>query len=139
VTTVRHFTFDEATALLPRATELIGTLRRLRDDAIVKRARFDQLWQRLENEEPVLTTLGEEQRALDGLTDRLVATAKEIESIGCVLRDLDLGLIDFPFRVRTGTVFLCWRLGEPGILFWHGPDEGFTGRKPIAQLPADLG
>jgi hypothetical protein len=139
VTTVRHFTFDEATALLPRATELIGTLRRLRDDAIVKRARFDQLWQRLENEEPVLTTLGDEQRALDGLTDRLVATAKEIESIGCVLRDLDLGLIDFPFRVRTGTVFLCWRLGEPGILFWHGPDEGFTGRKPIAQLPADLG
>jgi hypothetical protein len=139
VTTVRHFTFDEATELLPRVTELIGTLRRLRDDAIVKRARFDQLWQRLEHEEPVLTTLGDEQRALDGLTDRLVAVAKEIESIGCVLRDLDLGLIDFPFRLRTGVVFLCWRIGEPAILFWHGPDEGFTGRKPIAQLPADLG
>jgi hypothetical protein len=138
VTTVRHFTFDEATDLLPRLTECIGTLRRLRDQATVKRARFDQLWQRLENGEPVLTTLGDEQRTLDALTDRLVATAKEIESIGCVLRDLDLGLIDFPFRVRTRTVFLCWRIGEPAILFWHGPDEGFAGRKPIAQLRAGL-
>jgi hypothetical protein len=137
VTTVRHFTLGEATALLPRLTELIGTLRQLRDRAVVRRARLDRLWQRLDHGEPVLTTLGDEQRALDALADRLVATAKEIESIGCVLRDLDQGLIDFPFRAPKGIVFLCWKVGESAIQFWHGRDEGFAGRKPIAQLPVD--
>lgn len=134
---MRHFTVGEATALLPRLTELIGTVRRFRDSAVVRRARIDQLWQRLEHGEPVLTTIGDEQRALDALAGRLVTTAKEIESIGCVLRDLDQGLIDFPFRARAGTVFLCWKVGEPAIQFWHGTDEGFAGRKPIAQLPVD--
>lgn len=137
MTTVRHFSVGEATALLPRLTELIGTVRRFRDSAVVRRARIDQLWQRLEHGEPVLTTIGDEQRALDALAGRLVTTAKEIESIGCVLRDLDQGLIDFPFRARAGTVFLCWKVGEPAIQFWHGTDEGFAGRKPIAQLPVD--
>ena len=64
--------------------------------------------------------------------------AGEIESTGCVLRDLDTGLVDFPFRARGGaTVFLCWRVGEPAIGFWHGPDEGFAGRQPITRLPLD--
>ena len=137
MTTVRHFTLGEATVLLPRLTELIGTLRQLRDRAVVRRARIDRLWQRLDHGEPVLTTIGDEQRTLDALADRLVTTAKEIESIGCVLRDLDQGLIDFPFRAPTGTVFLCWKVGESAIQFWHGRDEGFAGRKPIAQLPVD--
>lgn len=134
---MRHFTVGEATDLLPQLTEFIGTLRRLRDSAVVKRAQIDRLWQRLENGEPVLTTIGETQRALDVLAGRLVSTAKDLESIGCVLRDLDLGLIDFPFRTRTGTVFLCWKVGESAIQFWHGTDEGFAGRKPIGQLPVD--
>jgi hypothetical protein len=55
-----------------------------------------------------------------------------------VLRDVDSGLVDFPARVRGGrTVFLCWRLGEPEIAFWHGTNEGFAGRKPLTQLPLD--
>jgi hypothetical protein len=134
---VRHFTFGEATALLPRLTELVRTLRRLRDDAVIKKARIDQFWKRLEQGEAVLSTLGDEQRALDTLSDRLVSTAKEIETIGCVLRDLEIGLIDFPFRARTGSVFLCWKVGESTIQFWHGTDEGFARRKPIAHLPVD--
>jgi hypothetical protein len=135
---MRHFTFGEATDLLPRLTDLLDTLRQLRDDAVVKRAQIDHLWRRLEQGELVLTAIGEEQRALDALGERLAATAGGVESIGCVLRDLDLGLIDFPFRARTGTVFLCWKRGESVIQFWHGIEEGFAGRKPIAQLPIDL-
>ncbi len=134
----RHFTLDEATSLLPRLTEMLETLRRFRDQAILKKTQMDLLWQRLGKGEPVLSTLGEEQRELDNLTARLVAVAHEIEAIGVILRDVDVGLVDFPFRARGGaTVFLCWHLGEPAIEFWHGPDEGFTGRKPIARLPLD--
>jgi hypothetical protein len=137
VTAMRYFSVDEATGLLPRLTELIGTLRQLRDQAVVKRARIERLWGRLDSGERVLSEIGEEQRVLDGLSKRLVAVAGELESIGCVLRDLDLGLVDFPFRAGASAVFLCWKIGEPGILFWHGTDEGFAGRRPIANLPGD--
>lgn len=132
------FALHEATALLPRLTQLIDGLRHLRDEAVVKKAQIDHLWQRLDAGEPVLSTLSEEQRALDDLTTRLVAIAKEIESTGCVLRDVDLGLVDFLFRARGGaTVLLCWRHGEPTIQFWHGTDEGYAGRKPIERLPLE--
>lgn len=134
---MRYFSVNEATGLLPRLTALIGTLRQVRDQAVAKRAQIDRLWRCLDSGEPVLSEIGNRQRALDGMSERLVAIAGEIESIGCVLRDLDAGLVDFPFRVRGGAVFLCWRLGEPAILFWHRPEEGFAGRKPIAKLPVD--
>ncbi len=133
----QYFNIDEAAALLPRLAEMLEALRRLRDQAVLKKAQLDLLWTRLSDGEPVLGTLGEQQKEMDGLTAGLVAVAKEIEATGCILRDVDLGLVDFPFRVSGGvTVFLCWRLGEPAIAFWHGVDEGYTGRKPISQLPA---
>ncbi len=133
---VRYFRLSEATVLLPRLTEMLDALRRFRDQAVLKKTQMDLLWQRLSNGEPVLGTLGEEQREMDSLTARLVAVAKDLEKTGCILRDIDSGLVDFPFRARRGaTVFLCWRLGEPTIAFWHGTDEGFAGRKPIAELP----
>jgi len=136
---LRHFTLQEATNLLPRLGEMIRTLRELRDAAVVKKAQIDQLWRRLEGGEPVLSAIGEEQGTLDAITGRLVSAAQAIEATGCVLRDLDTGLVDFPCRAKGGTtVYLCWRQGEPGIAFWHGTDEGFAGRKPIARLPQDI-
>src|ERR1019366_170965 len=50
---------------------------------------------------------------------------------GCLVKDLDIGLVDFPTLFRGTEVYLCWKLGESGIAFWHGVDEGFRGRKPI--------
>jgi len=135
---LRHFTLQEATNLLPRLEELIQTLRELRAAAVVKKAQIDQLWRRLEGGEPVLSAIGEEQGTLDGVTGRLVSAAQALEATGCVLRDLDMGLVDFPCRAKGETVYLCWRRGEPAIAFWHGTGEGFAGRKPIARLPQDI-
>ena len=56
---------------------------------------------------------------------------QQFEEIGCVIKDLDIGLIDFPALYRGKEVYLCWRLGEPDIGFWHPIDEGFAGRRPI--------
>lgn len=135
---VRYFSVSEAASLLPRLSEMLGALRRVRDHAILKKTQVDLLWQQLSEGKPVLGKLGEEQRELDDLTSRLVAVARDIEATGCILRDVDLGLVDFPLRASGGaTVFLCWRLGEAAIAFWHGTDEGFAGRKPIADLPVD--
>ncbi len=60
-------------------------------------------------------------------------TVKEIELLGCVIKDLGIGLIDFPCQVADRDVYLCWRLGEPSIRFWHTVEEGFAGRKPIDE------
>jgi hypothetical protein len=62
---------------------------------------------------------------------------KEIESLGCVVKDLDHGLVDFPARRGHEQVYLCWRLGEPEIRHWHGLQEGFAGRKPLGDDPVD--
>jgi len=62
----------------------------------------------------------------------LVRNALEaIQATGCVVKDLDTGLLDFPARIGGEEVYLCWRLGEDRIRYWHRQDEGFAGRKPI--------
>jgi hypothetical protein len=61
----------------------------------------------------------------------------QIHATGCVVKDLDSGLVDFPAVLKNEEVYLCWRLGEDRIRFYHRQDEGFSGRKPID--PEDTG
>ena len=73
--------------------------------------------------------------------NRVVAKVKDaldqIQATGCILKDLDSGLVDFPSMIKDQEVYLCWRLGEDRIRFYHRQDEGFSGRKPID--PEDTG
>lgn len=55
----------------------------------------------------------------------------EIGAIGVQVKDLDIGLLDFPCEVDGQVVLLCWKLGEKSITHWHGVSEGFAGRKPV--------
>jgi hypothetical protein len=66
-----------------------------------------------------------EQRAKDALA--------EIDSIGVQVKDIDIGLLDFPCVVEGQIILLCWKLGENSITHWHGTQEGFAGRKPIDE------
>ena len=66
-----------------------------------------------------------EQRAKDALA--------EIDSIGVQVKDIDIGLLDFPCEVEGSVVLLCWRMGETSITHWHSTEEGFAGRKPIDE------
>lgn len=66
-----------------------------------------------------------EQRAKD--------TLDEISSIGVQVKDLNMGLLDFPCEVDGQIILLCWKLGEKSITHWHGTEEGFAGRKPIDE------
>jgi hypothetical protein len=65
------------------------------------------------------------------------ASLERIHSTGCIVKDLEIGLLDFPARLHGEEVYLCWRLGEDRIRFYHRQDEGFAGRKPID--PRDAG
>ena len=73
----------------------------------------------------------------DHLADAVHAALERIQETGCVVKDLDVGLLDFPAVINNEEVYLCWRLGEDRIRFWHRQDEGFAGRKPID--PRDTG
>ena len=67
--------------------------------------------------------------------EKLVEIAKYLDSKGILIKSLDEGLIDFPhIRSNKEEVYLCWKLGEDGINFWHGLNAGFAGRKPLEVL-----
>jgi hypothetical protein len=67
----------------------------------------------------------------DALLKELEGCVEELEALGIVVKDADLGLIDFPARRHDELVLLCWHVGEERVAFWHGLEEGFAGRKPV--------
>ena len=71
------------------------------------------------------------------LAESIQAALERIQSTGCVVKDIEVGLLDFPARMNGEDVYLCWRLGEDRIRFYHRQDEGFSGRKPIDPRDAD--
>jgi len=71
------------------------------------------------------------------LAESLKSALNRILETGCVIKDLDVGLLDFPAIIDNQDVYLCWKLGEDRIRFYHRQDEGFSGRKPLD--PRDLG
>jgi len=77
----------------------------------------------------------EREKAIRRVKDALA----EIDATGVQVKDLDIGLLDFPCRVESEIVLLCWKLGESGITHWHGLTEGFAGRKPIDERIARAG
>jgi hypothetical protein len=71
------------------------------------------------------------QSELTGLTDAAIACVDKLEELGVTVKDLDLGLLDFPARRNGLEVELCWHVGEDAVSFWHEVGEGYAGRKPI--------
>jgi hypothetical protein len=71
------------------------------------------------------------QTELAGLADAALACVERLEEIGVVVKDLDVGLLDFPATREGAEVLLCWRVGEAAVEYWHGLDEGYAGRKPV--------
>jgi len=71
------------------------------------------------------------------LHEAVEAALERIQSTGCIVKDLDVGLLDFPARIDNQEVYLCWKLGEDRIRFYHRQDEGFAGRKPLDPRDTD--
>jgi hypothetical protein len=65
------------------------------------------------------------------LADLISAAVERINALGCLVKDLDLGLVDFYALRDDEPVFLCWQFGEPAVVHWHPLDEGFASRQPL--------
>ena len=130
----RLYTLAEANASLEHLTPTIARLRWLRDEMRRSQELLDILWHRLEGGEPVLSSIGERQRVLDGLLEEFSRIVHEVDASGIILRDLDLGLVDFPARLRGTSIFLCWKTGEHEVAFWHAATEGYAGRRSVSTI-----
>jgi hypothetical protein len=123
----RHYSLEEASALLPLVTELLERMRAARDrlgDAEA-RAALAEAGQSNGGGQPGKVV----SEGFLELRDSML----ELQEREIVLRDLDRGLVDFPALRDGREVYLCWEEGEPEIGYWHEPDAGFAGRRPLVD------
>jgi hypothetical protein len=121
----RHYTLEEASALLPRVAELIVSMRSARDRLGDREAR------KALAEAGRTNGGGKPGRVVSEGFLELRESMLELRALEVVLRDLDRGLVDFPALREGREVYLCWQEGEDRIGFWHEPEAGFAGRRPL--------
>ena len=132
----RTFTVAEAETLLPVLESLLRSA--IAAKALIEEVDVEQ--QELANRiflnggmmvdiVKVARRKAEREKALQKAKDAVA----EIDATGVQVKDLDIGLLDFPCLVGDEVILLCWKLGEKGITHWHGMQEGFAGRKPIDE------
>ena len=132
----RTFTLDEAQDLLPVLESLLRTSidgKRLIESVDTE---FQALAHKIFlnggmslNVVQLARRKAERERTFQRVRDAMA----EIDAIGVQVKDLNIGLLDFPCEVDGQTVLLCWKLGEKSITHWHGTSEGFAGRKPVDE------
>ena len=132
----RHFTLAEAEHMLPEVEQALR-------DALFHKAEYQSADQALNaslqrirmaggsrvNPGPILAERARRETSGAALKEIF----ERIQELGVLVKDLDIGLIDFLTFYHGREVCLCWKLGEDGIRFWHGLEEGFRGRKSIDQ------
>lgn len=126
----RLFTVDEANALLPELTRVLTAMR-------AAAAALEDARRALGRLTETMRANGSAARATD-LEARIRSRADDLATHGAWLRERGIelkgvadGIVDFPARRDDRVVFLCWRLGEPVVAFWHETDAGFAGRRPL--------
>jgi hypothetical protein len=132
----KRFTHAEAQSLLPEVGRLLK-------DALSAKSEYQEAEKAIQDFSERVMLMGgvvvDRDKALtarsrrDAAAGMLKTAVESVQETGCVVKDLDIGLVDFPTMFKGVEVYLCWKLGEPAIEFWHGVDEGFRGRKPIDQ------
>jgi len=112
-------------------------------EAVTLKSEYDEAEQAVQSLSERIMVMGgivvDGQRAVDNKSrretaaQRLKTVLENIQESGCLVKDLEKGLIDFPTLFHGEEVYLCWKLDEPAIAFWHAVHEGFAGRKAIDQ------
>ncbi|HEY3939733.1 MAG TPA: DUF2203 domain-containing protein [Bryobacteraceae bacterium] len=130
----RFFSLLEAESLLPEIERLLRSLLALKQEYDESDSGLTKIMQRIAlaggmvppREEVALL-----RKRKDAAARGLQSAVESLQQTGCQLKDLETGLVDFPTLYRNKEVYLCWKLGETGITFWHHVEDGFRGRRPI--------
>ena len=130
----RRFSLTEAESLLPEIETILREAVSLKSQYQEAEQAIAAFAQRVAMQGGVVVdrdAVLQSRARRDSLRAQLKGAMEKLQEYGCVIKDLDIGLVDFPTLFHGREVYLCWRMGEPGIRFWHGVDEGFAGRKQI--------
>ena len=129
----RYFTVEEANEVLPAVRLLAERMVAHRRALASAQQRYGELLGHIAGNgggiQPAELAAGQE--AVEREAAGVARCVEGIEELGCLVKDLDQGLVDFLTSRDAEDVLLCWRLGEDEIAFWHGLEEGFAGRKPL--------
>ena len=133
---MKWFSLERANALIPKLSPLVDELLLQRRELAIKLLESDPA---LHGARATATHLARPRAPFGAprfsdLKSEIVRLIHRIESFGCIVKDIDLGLLDFPSRRGDTEIFLCWKAGEPEVAFWHAGDEGFQQRRPIDFL-----
>jgi len=130
----RFFTLQQAEKVLPDIASAIREAISLKEQY----QRLESEWQDFSQRVAVMGGVRidrgqfmEQKNDREQAARALKEAIDKVHEYGCLVKDLDIGLIDFPTLFQGEEVYLCWKLGEAGIGFWHGVQEGFQGRKAI--------
>jgi hypothetical protein len=139
---IRTFSLEEAQSLLPILESLLRTA--IKGKKLIEEvdAEFqDTAHKVFLNGGTLLNVvhLARRKAQREKAVQRVKDAVAEIDATGVQVKDLDIGLLDFPCRVDGEIILLCWKLGETGITHWHGTEEGFAGRKPVDERIARAG
>jgi hypothetical protein len=134
----RTFTVEEANAALPLVRVIVRDLVQLAQELTDRRERLSFVLGRRRSDDYDLyqEELSQIEEEVEKDTRRLQGFADELRQLGAEPKSATEGLVDFPAEVDGRRVYLCWKLGEPEIRYWHELEAGFAGRQPLATLCA---
>lgn len=130
----RFFTLRQAEHLLPEVERLLRSLMELKEEYECSEGELDRIGQRIAlagGMVPPRERIAELRGRKDTAARSVKSKLERMKEIGCELKDIDAGLVDFPTLYKDKEVYLCWKLGESGIGFWHQVEDGYRGRWPI--------
>lgn len=127
---MKYFSFNEAEGLIPRLEEIFSVIGDVRSRVDAQKKKF-QPAEKGGSSNPALKPMESSESQV--LLQNLERVLGEIEGMGVVLKGLDPVLVDFPFRLHGKEVYLCWKHGEKAIRYYHGLEDGFSGRKPLPK------
>lgn len=137
---IKTFTVKRANAALPLVRAIVADVARMATDLTERKERLSQILggrTSLESGNPYDDEMVQVASEIEQDESQLLEYVRELSEIGVELKDARQGLVDFPAEVDGRMVWLCWRLGEPEVAFWHELDAGFTGRRPLEVYPLD--
>lgn len=126
-----YYDIDSANARVEELKPILAALRKARDEVAAGQLRLSQL-QSVEDADPEL--LVREQEGMNVTVKRMEQAVRQIDAWGVTLRDIGTGLVDVPALVNGRPVWLCWKLGEGEIGYWHELEAGIAGRRPLIEL-----
>ena len=132
----QYFTLNEANALLPRLSDLLLQMKesKAKHDQLREKAAED-VHRMSSNGHVIEVELNETRQELAKATAGLNSLIERGRELGCEVKDIDQGLVDFRTERDGREVYLCWKLGEPEVRWWHELDTGFAGRRPLEIKP----